>query len=82
MREIVPEQKAQLVTITCDRCQATYHPKERFAHEMEALEFLSHEAIGGYGSQFIGDGVRWSLDLCQKCTHDLLGQYIRRIEQT
>jgi hypothetical protein len=45
MREIVPEHKAQLVTITCDRCQATYHPKERFADEMEALEFLSHEAM-------------------------------------
>ncbi|MEJ0050126.1 MAG: hypothetical protein WDN02_02730 [Methylovirgula sp.] len=72
MRKIVPEQKAQLVTITCDRCQATYHPKEKFADEMEALEFLSCEAIGGYGSQFIGDGVRWSFDLCQKCTHDLL----------
>jgi hypothetical protein len=80
MRKIVPEQKAQLVAITCDRCQATYRPKEQFADETEALEFLSYEAQGGYGSKFVGDGVRWSLDLCQKCTHDLLGQFIRKIE--
>jgi hypothetical protein len=49
---------------------------------MEALEFLAHEAIGGYGSQFIGEVFTGRWISVKKAHTDLLGQYIRRIEQT
>jgi hypothetical protein len=80
MRKVVPGEKAKVVSITCDRCKTTYHPEQAFADAMETQEFLSYRDVGGYGNKVVGDTVPWSIDLCQNCTQELLGQYIRKGE--
>lgn len=62
----------ELVSITCDKCHVTEDDV------MEIQEWLKLDIIGGYAS-LLGDGERWELDLCQKCFHELLGQYMMHI---
>lgn len=64
----------ELVSITCDCCKVTHND------EMEMLEFLSWHDRCGYGNRMFGDLNEVDLDLCQVCTFELLGKYIRVIE--
>ena len=57
--------------IACDACGF-----EADANSMDAREFLSHSAIGGYGSVF-GDGSKISVDLCQHCVKSRLGDVLK-----
>jgi len=56
--------------MTCDRCHITEDDV------LEMQEWLKLDILGDYAS-LLGDGERWELDLCQKCFHELLGQYMR-----
>ena len=61
----------RLVSITCDCCKVEYKD------EMEIYEFLSWHDRCGYGNRMFGDLNEVDLDLCQNCTFELLGRYIR-----
>lgn len=58
------------ISITCDKC------KKEYDDVMEMQEFLHYVNDAGYASIF-GDGNRLRLDLCQNCTKELLGPFIR-----
>ncbi len=60
----------ELVSITCDRC------KRVDDDIMEIQEYLHYVNDAGYGS-VMGDGNMLRLDLCQRCTKELLGTSIR-----
>jgi hypothetical protein len=72
MRKTIEEKVivTQLVSITCDRCKRSYK------NDMDLQEFLSYHNTGGYSSVF-GDGAVMSLDLCQHCVKELLGDFIQ-----
>ena len=56
-----------VVSVTCDKCH----------NEIEESDFddmINVEFIGGYSSIF-GDGVKVSVDLCQRCFKALVGPY-------
>lgn len=71
MRTYKKVQVDQDDTITCDRCGL-------FADcdDHEGSEFLSHGTVGGFDSVF-SDGDWISIDLCQKCIKEVLGQWVR-----
>ena len=60
----------EIDTITCDRCAI-----EIKASDLEFEEVTSINYRGGYKSIF-GDGVDISLDLCQKCLKETLGEWL------
>jgi hypothetical protein len=66
-------QESEVVeSIACERSGR----EASFNNDPEYHEFVSINRRGGYGS-IIGDGVDWTLDLCQYCLVELLGKYIR-----
>ena len=69
--EQVRQRVTRTISIVCDRCG-----REDEAGGPEAQEYLVHSDVGGWGSVF-GDGTKVDLDLCQHCTKELLGQWIR-----
>lgn len=58
-------------TISCDRC-----PRTDSVKGMEGQEFLRFSMGAGFGSVF-GDGNLVSLDLCQHCVKEVLGEWLR-----
>ena len=63
-----------LQALRCNRCGAEYD-----ARSPQGQDFLSYYDTGGYGSCH-GDGTIWSIDLCGRCTVEVLGSYILREE--
>nr|WP_311527972.1 DUF29 domain-containing protein [uncultured Ralstonia sp.] len=72
MREYQSRTIQELVVCTCDRCQRRLTPDE----PGEWQERLSFDHTGSFDSVF-GDGNTVSLDLCQHCTREVLGQWLR-----
>jgi hypothetical protein len=70
-RALVPTEITEVVSITCDKCK-----KEVTDDPMEAQEFISINIDCGYMS-ILGDGNRYSVDLCQHCVKEVLGPYLR-----
>ena len=61
----------QIAAYICDRC------KKRVGDDwIERQEMLHWKMLGGYGSVF-GDGNLITLDLCQSCTKEVLGDFIQ-----
>lgn len=58
----------------CDRCGREAAAGD--TNELEAEEFVSIERVGGYSSIF-GDGNLISVDICQHCLKDVLGEWLR-----
>lgn len=72
MTKIMGERlKPVVVGITCDRCKKVYDD------QMEMQEFLSWKTTGGYGNRVFGDLTGIEIDLCQYCTKETLGEWIR-----
>jgi hypothetical protein len=67
--ELVPSQK--LSSVVCDCCKIEYKD------ELEINEFLYWKDTKGYGDKYFGDMNQVELDLCQICTYELLGKYVR-----
>jgi hypothetical protein len=61
----------QAVANVFDRCG-----REAGVDDPEAQEFTYIEAVGGYHSIF-GDGSRVSLDICQYCLKETLGEWLK-----
>ena len=57
----------------CDACGRIVDPREDM---MEAQEWLRWRMRGGYASIF-GDDAEISLDLCQKCIKERLGDVLK-----
>ena len=70
-REIVEQEVQTLESITCDVCKNTI-PLDDFV-ELQEMVFI--EFIGGYGSVF-GDGDQVTLDMCQHCFKEKLGEFV------
>ena len=65
----------ELESVTCDICGKTYFNSDNIG-EFEIQEFLYFNNICGYGSVF-GDETKISLDICQHCLKEKLGEYIK-----
>lgn len=72
MREFRPVTTQELAACTCDRCQRRLTLDE----PGEWQERLSLDHSCGFDSVF-GDGSFVSIDLCQRCVRDLLGEWLR-----
>jgi hypothetical protein len=55
----------------CNRCQHRLVPSDMEWHERLSISFC-----GGYSSIF-GDGSTVSLDFCQQCVSEVLGQWLK-----
>lgn len=65
-----------LDAVVCDVCGSRILPE----NHNEYPEMIRTSGMGGYGS-VIGDGVRWSLDVCQNCFVERFGPFIQRIAE-
>ncbi len=69
-------------SITCDKCVFEVlvdedDEKYETADILEAQEFVKINIECGFNAK-LGDGNRYTLDLCQHCTVDLLGPYLQK----
>lgn len=71
MREYRDKTVQELAACTCDRCGRHMTPMDHEWYERVSLDWQ-----GGFDSVF-GDGAHVSLDLCQHCVRDTLGQWLR-----
>lgn len=69
-----PVATTKIVALQCDRCRT------RHDHVIEMQEYLQIDTRAGYASVF-GDQNHVELDLCQKCTKEVLGPWIRISER-
>lgn len=65
----------EIVAVVCDRCGLRVESDDW----IERQEMLRWSMTGGYGS-LVGDGERVSLDLCQKCVQEVLGEFLQHHE--
>lgn len=72
MREYRTRTVSEVVASTCDRCQRRLTAD----HPGEWEERLSFDHSCGFDSVF-GDGNTISLDLCQQCVQEVLGQWLQ-----
>ena len=68
---IVQQEVKTLESVTCDVCKKVI-PQNDFV-ELQEMVFI--EFIGGYGSVF-GDGDQVTLDMCQHCFKEKLGEFV------
>ena len=70
--KIVMAEQEVVESVTCDVCL------RKFSYDDDLLELQEMQHIsdvGGYGSVF-GDGEYYSIDICQHCLKEKLGQWI------
>ena len=60
----------QTTSIICDKCETEHDDP------LEMQEFLSWRDTCGYGNNTFGDGSYISIDLCQYCVKEVLGNWI------
>ncbi len=72
MREYKARTVQELAACTCDRCQRRLTRDD----PGEWQERWAIDRIGGVDSVF-GDGNTVSLDLCQRCAREVLGEWLR-----
>lgn len=65
----------EVASIECDKCKVVYDK----ANWAEFQEILSIRFEGGFGSIF-SDGNVYECQLCQHCTKELLGNYLRCVD--
>jgi len=58
----------QIIGFECSRCKTIYYD-DLYPFEMQ--EMLHWRNVGGYGSVW-GEGNQVEIDLCQRCTRELL----------
>ena len=61
----------------CDRCARVLDPE---AHDIEFAESVSVSFRAGFGSVF-DDGSFIHADFCQQCLKDVLGKYLKVLEE-
>lgn len=67
---VIKVEQEKLVEFKCDVCGRDLN------NIIEGQEAFCLENVGGFGSIF-GDGTIISLDICQHCFKERLGQYIQ-----
>lgn len=77
-RRVVCREIEEIEAVVCDVCGREFSDDGNECFEYHEMTRIG--GAGGYGS-VIGDGVEWSLDICQHCLVDKLGQWIRRQDQ-
>ena len=71
MREMRQKSIQEVSALLCDRCG-----RKASAEEMEFGDFTCIEYVGAYNSIF-GDGSHISLDICQYCLKETLGNWLK-----
>ena len=61
---------SEVVGFTCDKCGKVYYDF------LEMQELMYWHSVGGYSSVW-GDGNEVEIVLCQYCSKELLGPYMR-----
>ena len=61
--------------VVCDKCGKRITMDDI----VEYNEMFTYSFIGGYGSVF-GDGIEMEIDLCQSCFKEVLGKYLKKVE--
>jgi hypothetical protein len=74
MKKIREKIVHEISCYVCDRCGLEASVDDIQSREVE--EFVSIERVGGYCSIF-GDGNQISVDICQHCLKDVLGEWLR-----
>jgi hypothetical protein len=72
MKKITPAVPEKVHSVICDCCKIEY------TDIFDIQEFLSFSDTAGYGNRVVEDMTKWSIDLCQDCWYNLLGQFIQR----
>ena len=67
--DLVKVATRQLVELTCSVCG-----RDLMSDEMERQEAVCFSRVGGYASVF-GDGAEVTIDICQHCFKERLGEY-------
>jgi len=68
----------EFVALICDKCgRRSARSDSESVYELQ--EYSTITIHGGYGSIF-GDGDSFECDLCQHCTKELLGKYLRNLD--
>lgn len=65
------KQDEKIAYMICDCC------KRRDTDQFEIQEYLSWINVVGYGGAVYDDGDTVSIDLCQYCVKDKLGEWVR-----
>ncbi len=70
MREFIVEKRDHFIQTakTCDMCRT------KVTDIMELQEFVDIHVDGGYSSIF-GDGVEFTLDICQHCVKKIIDHF-------
>ena len=67
------ERNVEIKSVTCDVCEKTYNADKDI---LEFQEIICLDFYGGYASVF-GDMSHCTLDICQHCLKEKLGQFIQ-----
>lgn len=68
--EVVTETRKQISAVTCDRCKVVLD-------DIWSLqECHCFSGRGGYGS-YMGDSDLWEVDICDKCWHEMVKDFVR-----
>ena len=73
---VVTEDTTKITAYICDRCVRRVSIEDS---PMEAQELFHWRHACGYGSVW-GDGTTIACDLCQQCTLEVLGPFVRKSE--
>jgi hypothetical protein len=73
--EKIKVEQERFKSIQCDVCKKDYSYSDD-KNDFEIQEFLSFHSVGGYASVF-GDCVEFSIDICQHCFKEKLGEYVQ-----
>ena len=73
MKNYKETKASEVESIVCDVCG------EHYTDTLDIQEFTSINKVGGYASVF-GDGDIISLDICEHCLEEKLGEFIRITE--
>lgn len=63
------------VSLVCDKCKREYF-YDNIEDRLEIQEFVKLDLTGGYNSVW-GDGAIVLLDLCQRCSKAVFGEWVR-----
>lgn len=74
-----PDGGFDVVGKRCDRCRHEARACRALEEEFEMYEFVCVQVDAGYGASYFADGDSWVVDLCERCTYELLAPYMRMV---
>jgi hypothetical protein len=69
----VPTTRMETDIITCDRCGFVAGPEDWEVKQ----NFYEFAYTGAYGSEWFGDMVTATADICEKCLYEMVGHFVQ-----